>query len=305
MRVLLTGGNGMLGQALRRLCPDDVELIYFSSAEIDLRDQNAVYQLFKQDYFDAVIHAAAKVGGIQANIDDQAGFLSDNLLINTHVIKGAYDAGIRNLINIGSSCMYPKDLGKRLNEEDLLSAPLEPTNEGYALAKLSAAKLCAFIDQEEGFNYKTFIPCNLYGPYDTFDARNSHLIPAVLMKLHKAKEEGAREVEIWGDGTPQREFVYIDDLANFILSQIKNPEPLFSIMNVGAGEDISINDVYKTAAEIVGYEEGFVHNLDAPMGMKRKLMDISRAQSFGWSPKMSLAKGLKEAYSWYLAHIIV
>lgn len=305
MRVLLTGGNGMLGQALRRLCPDDVELIYFSSAEIDLRDQNAVYQLFKQDYFDAVIHAAAKVGGIQANIDDQAGFLSDNLLINTHVIKGAYDAGIRNLINIGSSCMYPKDLGKRLNEEDLLSAPLEPTNEGYALAKLSAAKLCAFIDQEEGFNYKTFIPCNLYGPYDTFDARNSHLIPAVLMKLHKAKEEGAREVEIWGDGTPQREFVYIDDLANFILSQIKNPEPLFSIMNVGAGEDISINDVYKTAAEIVGYEAGFVHNLDAPMGMKRKLMDISRAQSFGWSPKMSLAKGLKEAYSWYLAHIIV
>lgn len=305
MRVLLTGGNGMLGQALRRLCPDDVELIYFSSAEIDLRDQNAVYQLFKQDYFDAVIHAAAKVGGIQANIDDQAGFLSDNLLINTHVIKGAYDAGVRNLINIGSSCMYPKDLGKRLNEEDLLSAPLEPTNEGYALAKLSAAKLCAFIDQEEGFNYKTFIPCNLYGPYDTFDARNSHLIPAVLMKLHKAKEEGAREVEIWGDGTPQREFVYIDDLANFILSQIKNPEPLFSIMNVGAGEDISINDVYKTAAEIVGYEAGFVHNLDAPMGMKRKLMDISRAQSFGWSPKMSLAKGLKEAYSWYLAHIIV
>ena len=125
MRVLLTGGNGMLGQALRRLCPDDVELIYFSSGEIDLRDQNAVYQLFKQDYFDAVIHAAAKVGGIQANIDDQAGFLSDNLLINTHVIKGAYDAGIRNLINIGSSCMYPKDLGKRLNEEDLLSA--QPT----------------------------------------------------------------------------------------------------------------------------------------------------------------------------------
>ncbi|HCK32402.1 MAG: GDP-fucose synthetase [Micavibrio sp.] len=305
MRVLLTGGYGMLGQALRRLCPDDVELIYFSSAEIDLRDQNAVYQLFKQDYFDAVIHAAAKVGGIQANIDDQPGFLSENLLINTHVIKGAHDAGIRSLINIGSSCMYPKDLGKLLSEEDLLSAPLEPTNEGYALAKLSAAKLCTYIDQQEGFNYKTFIPCNLYGPYDTFNARNSHLIPAVLMKLHQAKEEGGSEVEIWGDGTPRREFVYVDDLANFILSQIKNLEDIPSIMNVGAGEDISINDVYKTAAEIVGYEGAFIHNLDAPMGMKRKLMDISRAQSFGWSPEVSLEEGLEQAYSWYLSHIVM
>lgn len=305
MRVLLTGGYGMLGQALRRLCSDTIELTYFSSAECDLRDQSAVHKLFKQKHYDAVIHAAAKVGGIQANIDNQAGFLSDNLLINTHVIKGAMEAGVKNLINIGSSCMYPKDLGKLLNEDDLLSAALEPTNEGYALAKLSAAKLCAFIDQQEGFNYKTFIPCNLYGPYDTFDARNSHLIPAVLMKLHKAKEEGASEVEIWGDGTPRREFVYVDDLANFILSNVKNFEGLPSIMNTGAGEDISINDVYKTAAKIVGYEGKFIHNLDAPMGMKRKLMDVSRAHSFGWSPKVSLEAGLEKAHSWCLAHIVV
>jgi GDP-L-fucose synthase len=247
-----------------------------------------------------VIHCAAKVGGIQANINDPVGFLYENLQMNLNVIHGAFKAGIKYLINLGSSCMYPKDYSELLKEEYLLAAPLEPTNEGYALAKLAGAKLCEYCNRQPSTRYTTIIPCNLFGPYDHFDPVSGHLIASALLKLHKAKQNGSSSVEIWGDGTARREFLYVEDLARFIVSSLDRLNNLTDYLNVGYGKDYTVFDYYKMAAEAVGYDVKFIFDPPKPAGMKRKLMDSSLACGIGWKPKTSIPEGMRRAYDFFL-----
>lgn len=305
MKILLTGGSGMLGRAILRLAPmiaPELEIIAPTRQELDLMDRVWVRRYFLTHHFDAVIHTAAKVGGIKANISDPIGFMTDNMLISTHVIDYAHKSGIPNFINLGSSCMYPRNYRNPLMEEDVLAAPLEPTNEGYALAKIAASRLCSYISAKYGVAYKTLIPCNLYGPDDNFDLEQGHMIAAAMMKVHMAHRNGDSDVEIWGDGTVKREFLYVDDLAKFILSNVTNLNLLPPDLNVGLGYDYTVNEYYQAIADVIGFKGNFVYNLDAPVGMTHKLMDITKAETFGWSPDTSLADGLRETYSGFLRY---
>jgi GDP-L-fucose synthase len=304
MRVLLTGGNGMLGRAIKRAIDRQDTgwtVITPPSCELDLRDAVAVEKFFANENFDLVIHAAARVGGIKANMDDQSGFMTDNLLMNTHTIRSAQKRGIKNLINLGSSCMYPRDYRQPLVEEDVLAAPLEPTNEGYAIAKIAAARLCAYLSDQYDVNYRTFIPCNLYGPGDYFHPQKSHLIPAVILKIHNAMVSGSDTVEIWGDGTVRREVLFIDDLADFIVSSAPRLADLPSLLNLGRDHDYTVNEIYADIAAALGWKGRFTHKLDAPMGMTRKLMSSAKAKEYGWNPQTSLETGAKKAYEIFLS----
>ncbi|TAK48937.1 MAG: NAD-dependent epimerase/dehydratase family protein [Xanthobacteraceae bacterium] len=299
MRILLTGGNGLLGRALKRVLAEErppLQLDAPGRAALDLTDQRAVRRHFATERYDAVIHAAATVGGIRANIERPTAFLAENILMNTLVIEAAREAGIGSLLFLGSSCMYPKDLGKDLAETDLLTAPLEPTNEGYALAKIAGARHCEAVSRQYGLAYRTVVPCNLYGPDDHFDFERGHLVAAALRKVHEAKRDGARAVTIWGDGEARREFMYVDDLARFILRWAGRLGELPPLINVGVGDDHSVNDYYRVAADVVGYGGDFTHDLAAPVGMRRKLMDVSQAHRLGWRAATPLAEGMRLAY---------
>lgn len=292
MRVFLTGGTGMVGGAIKRLSTDNVEIVAPSHKDLDLTDPNALRSFLKNEQFDLAIHAAAKVGGIKANNGNMAAFLTENMMIGMNVINEAANAGIKSMINFGSSCMYPRDFTSPLKENDILKAPLEPTNEGYALAKISAARLCSYLSKERNLNYKTLIPCNLYGPNDNFDPEAAHMMPAAILKIKKAIESNAATVEIWGDGTARREFVYVDDVANFVWEIADKIETIPPVLNIGAGYDISINDCYKTIAETLGFNGNFTHKLDAPKGMSHKLMDSGLATQYGWTPQTDLKNGI-------------
>jgi GDP-L-fucose synthase len=305
MKILLTGGSGMLGKAILRLGPiitPDLEIIAPTRNELNLLDPVVVRHYFAANSFDAVIHTAAKVGGIKANMSDPIGFMSENILMSMHTIEHAHRAGIQNFINLGSSCMYPRNHRNPLVEEDILAAPLEPTNEGYAIAKIAASRLCSYISAQHGVAYKTLIPCNLYGTNDNFDMEQGHMIAASMMKIHMAHRNGDSDVEIWGDGTVRREFLYVDDLAKFILSNVGNIHQFPADLNVGLGYDYTVNEYYQAIAEVIGFKGNFVHNLDAPVGMTHKLMDITKAETFGWSPDTILQDGLKETYSGFLRY---
>jgi GDP-L-fucose synthase len=302
MNVLLTGGSGMLGQAIRRLQPyiaKEIKILAPPRHELDLRDPQSVTHYFKVHSCDAVIHTAAKVGGIQANIADPVEFMTDNILISTHVIDAARAAGVTRLINLGSSCMYPRNFHGLLQEDDILAAPLEPTNEAYAIAKIAAAKLCSYISGQYGLFYRTFIPCNLYGPSDTFDLKNGHLIAAAIVKIHRAVQAQEQTVEIWGDGTARREFIYVDDLAEFILSSLTKLEDMPDTLNIGLGQDYTVNEYYQMIARVIGFKGDFVHNRAAPVGMTHKLMDITKAKEFGWNPETTFDSGMTAAYESY------
>ncbi len=291
----------MLGRNLaERLAVDQsIDLITPGRNELDLLDQQAVAAYMANSKPDFVFHLAAKVGGIQANINEPVEFLADNLLMNTHVILEAMNAGVKRLVNLGSSCMYPRGRDI-LRESDMLTGELEPTNEGYALAKISAAKLCEYINRTKGLMYKTVIPCNLYGRYDHFDVERSHMVPAVIRKLHEAKNIGALEVGIWGDGESRREFMYVDDLVDFLVLAMERIEEFPGMVNVGLGYDYSVNDYYRIGAEVVGCEVGFVHDLSKPAGMRRKLMDVSGAEALGWKAKTTLEAGMRMTYFYFL-----
>ncbi len=286
----------MVGSAIKRLAPPEFEIHAPSHADLDLTDRAALRSYYKQHSFDLVIHTAAKVGGIKANMNDMAGFLTENILISTHVIDEAHQAGIKNLINFGSSCMYPRDYKTPLKETDLLTAPLEPTNEGYAIAKIAAAKLCAYLSEQHNVNYKTLIPCNLYGPDDNFDPETSHLLPAAILKIKTAMETNASTVEIWGDGTPRREFVYVDDIANFVWHIASKLETIPPTLNIGAGSDLTVTECYQTIADALGYTGTFTYKPDAPKGMSYKLMDTSLATQSGWNPSTDLKTGTRKIY---------
>ena len=279
----------------------EFEVIAPSSSELDLRDFNAVQKYLKRLQPDMVLHAAGKVGGIQANMREPLSFFMDNLDMGRNIIWAAHQTNTKRLINLGSSCMYPRNHSEPLREEMVLKGELEPTNEGYALAKVVTARLCEYIMREDAsYQFKTLIPCNIYGRYDKFDPAHSHLVPAIIHKMHQAKQIGQDSLVIWGDGTARREFMYAGDLADAVLSAITNFDTLPAYMNVGLGHDHTINDYYQAAGEVMGYNGGFVHDLSKPVGMARKLVSVERQKAWGWSASHTLHDGIMKTYSYYL-----
>ena len=302
MRILLTGGGGMVGQnLLEHPAIGEFELLAPRSSELDLRDFGAVQSYLRKHNPDIVIHAAGKVGGIQANMREPVGFLLDNLDMGRNIVWAAHQAGIKRLINLGSSCMYPRNYSEPLHEDMVLKGELEPTNEGYALAKVVTARLCEYIMREDDtYQYKTLIPCNLYGRHDKFAPAHSHLVPAIIHKVYQAKQSGQQTVEIWGDGTARREFMYAGDLADAMVRAIEQFDSLPNVMNVGLGYDYTINEYYQAAAEVMGYDGEFVHDLGKPVGMARKLTSVERQQAWGWSARHNLRDGIEQTYQFYL-----
>ena len=307
MKVLLTGATGMLGRAVLKASGKrpDIEFLAPRRNELDLLDRARLDSFLDAHQPEAIVHMAARVGGIQANVAAPADFYVDNVIMNTNVIDGAHRSGVERLINIGSSCMYPKDYASALKESDLLAGPLEPTNEGYALSKITATRHCAYLSEQHHRLYRTLIPCNLYGPHDDFAPERSHLVAAVIKKVDDAVRTGASEVEIWGDGTARREFLFVDDLADFIVDRIGQEEKLPPMMNVGAGVDHTVNEYHQLTSDLLGFSGNFTHDLDRPVGMKRKLLDITLASRHGWTPKTSLEKGLTQTYRSYQQSIAV
>ena len=305
-RLLLTGAGGMVGQnVLHHPDAANWEILSPSSAELDLTDSSAVAQYLAKHAPDAVLHAAGRVGGIQANIANPIAFLDQNTMIGRNIILGAHSAGIRRFLNLASTCVYPRNAPNPLTEDMILTGELEPTNEGYALAKIMALRLCQYIRKEdETAQYKTLIPCNLYGPFDKFDPKNSHLVPAIIAKVHDAKVQGHASVEIWGDGTARREFMYASDLADVALKALDQIETLPDLMNTGIGHDHAINDYYTTVAEVVGWDGEFTHDLTKPVGMKQKLCSTARQSEWGWTAPTSLKDGLHKTYRHYQEHVL-
>jgi GDP-L-fucose synthase len=306
LRIYLSGNSGLLGSAIERhlAAAGYGEVLSRTIEEMDLTDQAAASEFLRAEKPDFVIHCAAKVGGIQANIADPVGFLTENLRMNANVICSALEAGVRHLIYIGSSCMYPRDYMNPLKEEYLLAAPLEPTNEGYALAKIAGAKLCEYCNAQYGTFYKTLIPCNLYGPGDNFKPGSSHLIPAAIDKIHTAKAGGEKQVVIWGDGTARREFLYVEDLADYICRCPERIEELPDYLNVGYGRDYTVLEYYSMAAEVIGFDGEFVLDASKPVGMTMKLLDSSRAGAYGWNPTTPPSEGMEKTYRHYLRHVV-
>ena len=301
MKILLTGGSGMVGKNILEYSKkEEYTFLAPSSKELNLLDYNSVDTFIKENNPEFIIHAAGKVGGIQANIAAPVNFLVDNMDMGRNIIMAAKNNSIKNFLNLSSSCMYPRNAENPLSEDLILKGELEPTNEGYAIAKAMTTRLCEYIMKEDlDKNYKTVIPCNLYGKYDKFDPKNSHMIPAVIRKIHEAKELGSAEIDVWGDGLARREFMYAADLANFIFYAIPNFKEMPQNINVGLGKDYSINEYYKSIANIIGFKGSFVHDLTKPIGMKQKLIDDTRLKTFGWSSKTSLQEGLTKTFEFY------
>ena len=301
-RVLLTGGSGMVGRnLLEHPAIRNYEILAPRRTELDLSDFAAVQLYLSKSQPEIVVHAAGKVGGIQANLRDPVGFLLENLDMGRNIVLASFQAGIKQLINLGSSCMYPRNHQESLREEMVLQGGLEPSNEGYALAKIVTARLCEYIMRGDGlFHYKTLIPCNIYGRHDKFDPLHSHLLPAIIHKIHRAMESGLQTVEIWGDGTARREFMYAGDLADAIVRAMDNVEALPNYMNVGLGQDITITEYYQTVGEVMGYTGRFTHDLTKPVGMARKLVNVERQQTWGWSAQYDLRDGIAKTSDYYL-----
>lgn len=279
----------------------EFEIIAPRSKELDLLDFGKVMAFLKQHKPDFVVHAAGKVGGIHANINAPVNFLVENMDMGRNIILAARKAGVLKLLNLGSSCMYPRNAPNPLREEMILTGELEPTNEGYALAKIVTARLCEYISYEDAsYQYKTLIPCNVYGRHDKFDPAFSHLVPAIIYKIYQAIQNNHAPVEIWGDGTARREFMYAADLADAIMKSIKEFDSVPSYMNVGVGNDHTINEYYEAVASVLGYRGDFVHDLSKPVGMARKLVSVERQKAWGWSARTDLHVGIEKTYDYYL-----
>jgi GDP-L-fucose synthase len=301
-RVLLTGGGGMVGQnILEHPAASEWEFFAPGSKELDLRDYAATLAYIQETRPDTVIHCAGRVGGIQANIAHPVDFLVTNLDLGRNIILASKAAGVSKLLNLASSCMYPRNAPNPLGEELILQGELEPTNEGYALAKIFATRLCQYIQRETpSLAYKTLIPCNLFGRYDKFAPEHSHLIPAIIHKIHLAKVQGLETVEIWGDGTARREFMYAGDLADATLRALREFEHIPDLMNIGLGTDFSIQDYYSCAASVIGWGGTFDYDTTKPVGMKQKLVAVDKQRRWGWMPQTSLRDGIQKAYNYYL-----
>jgi GDP-L-fucose synthase len=298
-KIYVAGHKGMVGSAICRRLGREGYSILEPNSRVDLRDQKKTVDLFSSLKPDWVFLAAAKVGGIYANLTYPMDFIYDNLMIQSNVIHAAYVNKVTKLLFLGSSCIYPKDAPRPLKEEYLLSGYLEKSNEPYAVSKIAGIVMCQAYNRQHGTNFISVMPANLYGPNDTFDLANSHVIPALLRKIHEGKLSGADFVEIWGSGNPRREFLYVDDLADACLFLMKNYDSS-EIINVGAGGDVTIREIAYLIKEVVGYEGEFRFNADMPDGVFQKLVDSSRLRGLGWAPSVTLKKGLELTYSWFL-----
>jgi GDP-L-fucose synthase len=301
-KIYIAGHRGMVGSAImRRLqAAGFTNFITRTSAQLDLRNQPAVADFFAAEKPDYVFLAAAKVGGIHANNTFRGEFLYDNLMIQNNIIHSSYQQGVKKLLFLGSSCIYPKLAPQPLKEEYLLTGELEPTNEPYAIAKIAGIKLCDAYRSQYGCNFISVMPTNLYGPNDNYDLNNSHVLPALIRKFHEAKLAKAPSVTMWGTGTPRREFLHADDLADacyYLMQEYNEP----GLVNIGVGHDIAIKDLALLVQEVVGYEGTIEHDLSKPDGTPRKLMDVGKLHSFGWKHKIELADGLRQVYAEFVA----
>jgi GDP-L-fucose synthase len=302
-RVWVAGHTGMVGQAIVRALRDVpvAAVITAPRAELDLRDRAAVRAFVQKNRPDCVFVAAAKVGGILANDTYPADFLFDNLEIETAVIRGAFEAGVERLVFLGSSCIYPKFAEQPMREDALLTGPLEPTNEWYAIAKIAGIKMCQALMRQHGARYVSVMPTNLYGPGDNFDLRTSHVIPALIRKAHEAKVAGADHMVVWGSGTPRREFMHVDDCADAIVHAARFHEGEQHI-NIGTGEDVTIRELAEYVMETVGFSGDLRLDSTKPDGTPRKLMDVSALKALGWRPRIGLREGLQSTYQWFVAN---
>jgi len=301
-KIYLSGGNGMVGRnIINHIESKNYKILSPKSSDLNLLNYNETKNFITKNKPDIIIHTAGVVGGIEANINNPVKFLVENTQIGLNILTASKEMKIKNFINLGSSCMYPHNSNNSLSEEQILSGKLESTNEGYALAKICITKLCEYLNSEDNsLLYKTIIPCNLYGKYDNFDNNSSHMIPAVIKKIHEAKKNKLQFVDIWGDGHARREFMYASDLADFIYFAIKNFYKMPQNINVGIGEDHSINDYYKKIANIIGFKGKFINDLSKPIGMKKKLINNQKLIEFGWKHKTSLEDGIKRTYEYFL-----
>jgi GDP-L-fucose synthase len=303
-RIYVAGHRGLVGSAVVRALEQRGyrNLVLRTSGELDLTEQAAVRDFFARERPEAVILAAARVGGIHANNTRPALFLRDNLLIQDHVIDAAHRSGVQKLVFLGSSCIYPKLAPQPIKEDYLLTGPLEPTNEWYAIAKIAGLKMCQAYRREYGFNAISLMPTNLYGPGDNFDRQNSHVLPALLRRFHEARLRGDASVTVWGTGTPRREFLHVDDLASAVLYLLEtyDAEP---IVNVGWGEDVTIRELALMMAEITGYRGEVLFDPSKPDGTPRKLLDTSRLSALGWRPSIALKDGIEQTYAWFQSHV--
>jgi GDP-L-fucose synthase len=302
-RVWVAGHRGMAGSAIaRRLAREDCELITASRSELDLLRQADVEAWMADKRVDAIFLAAATVGGILANTVRPAEFLYENLVIETNIIHAARTTGVKKLLFLGSSCIYPRMAEQPMREEALLTGALEPTNESYAIAKIAGIKLCEAYRRQYGCDFVSVMPTNLYGPGDRYDAEGGHVVASLLMKIHAAKLANSPTVELWGTGKPKREFLFSDDLADACVFVMKNySDALF--LNVGTGHDISILELAEAIAKVIGWQGSFTINTSKPDGMPRKVMDVSRLSALGWAARTDFESGMKKAYDWYVAHV--
>ncbi|MEP0189442.1 MAG: GDP-L-fucose synthase [Erythrobacter sp.] len=298
-RIYVAGHRGMVGSAIVRVLEARGAEVLTAPREVDLREQSLVRDWFAQNRPDAVVVAAAKVGGILANDSYPANFLYDNLMIETNVIEAAYRNETEKLLFLGSSCIYPKLAQQPMSEDALLTGPLEPTNEWYAIAKIAGIKLCQAYRKQHGVDYISAMPTNLYGPGDNFDLATSHVMPALIRKAHEAKLAGDNSITIWGTGTPRREFLHVDDLAHgcvFLLENYSDHEHI----NLGSGTDLTINELVETVCKVVGFEGSIERDSSKPDGTPRKLMDGAKIAAMGWKPEIGLNDGIASAYQWFL-----
>lgn len=312
MKYFVAGHHGMVGSAIIRQLQRDPksQIVVRSRAELDLNDQQQVKLFFSEERPDVVILAAAKVGGIWANNQYPAEFIYENLMIECNVIHQAFTSGVKRLLFLGSSCIYPKFAAQPMREDSLLTGVLEATNEPYAVAKIAGIKLCESYNRQYGLDYRSVMPTNLYGPNDNFHPENSHVVPAMMRRFHEAKMTNASEVVIWGSGNPRREFLHVDDMAAaslFVLNLDSSiyqqvTSPMLSHINVGTGSDVTISELATTMAEVVGYRGRLVFDASKPDGTPRKLLDVSRLNEVGWTASISLSEGLIQTYKWFLAN---
>ena len=303
-KIYIAGHRGMVGSAVWRALKSKgySNLIGKNSAELDLRNQQSVTNFYEKEQPEVVIDAAAKVGGILANNDFPYQFLMENMQIQNNLIDGAFQSGIEKFIFLGSSCIYPKSAPQPLKEEYLLTASLEPTNEWYAIAKITGVKACQAIRKKYNKDYVSLMPTNLYGSFDNFDLRSSHVLPAMLRKFHEAKLKNNAPVTLWGSGTPMREFLYVDDMANAVVYALENKLPEY-LYNIGTGKDITIKELAKTIQKITGHKGEIIWDSEKPDGTPRKLIDVSKMKELAWVYSTELQKGIEKTYIWFLENI--
>ena len=302
-RIYVAGHRGLVGGAVVRAFQErgHHDLLLRSHADLDLTEQAAVRDFFRSERPEVVVMAAARVGGIYANSSHPAVFMRDNLMIQDNVIDSAHRFGVRKLVFLGSSCIYPKLAQQPIKEEYLLTGPLEPTNEWYAIAKIAGLKMCQAYRREFGFGAISLMPTNLYGPGDNFNLQNSHVLPALIRRFHEAKVSGAASVTIWGSGSPRREFLHVDDLADAVVHLLGTYDAE-EIVNIGCGEDITISELAELVAAVTGYQGRLIFDVSKPDGTPRKLLDITRLNALGWRAKIPLQAGIEHTYAWFKNH---